>query len=85
MNHFLQGVIAQNSDGRVEYLRAAEGGGFRHLWQLTDGSHEGSPVKLVLRLKITSWVGRRDRKWPRMSTSRPAVADRRYDTGVGQG
>ena len=40
MNHFLQGVIAQNSDGRVEYLRAAEGGGFWPLWQLTDGSHE---------------------------------------------
>jgi hypothetical protein len=40
MNHFLQGVIAQNSDGRVEYLRAAEGGGFRHLWQMTDSPHE---------------------------------------------
>ncbi len=40
MNHSLQGVIAQDSDGRVEYLRAAEGGDFRHLWQMTDSSHE---------------------------------------------
>lgn len=35
-----RGVMAQNADGRLEYLRAAERGGFRHLWQLTDGSHE---------------------------------------------
>ena len=40
MEWWRQGVIVQNADGRLEYLRAAEGGGFRHLWQMTDGSHE---------------------------------------------
>ena len=32
----------------------------------------GSPVKLVLRLKTTSGVGRTDRKWPRISAGRLA-------------
>ncbi len=29
MSFLRQGVVAQNADGRLEYYRAAEGGGFR--------------------------------------------------------